>query len=191
MMHIYKQAFLATLLGGLFVTGTAGAQQLTTGDSRYGPFWGGVSGHFAYVNCAPGSVAVGLSGTAGALVDSVRLICAPLTSSGSLDNEKEYYAGGAGGDSGGVYQLKCNAGYALEGIYGNADIAIDRLGIRCRSLDWAYSYTAGHVGGTGGNYFWDHIYPGQFVTGFSARVGTHLGANVVTGIAARYSNVHQ
>ena len=86
--------------------------------------------------------------------------------------------------------LHCAQGYAIEGIYGNADVAIDRLGLRCRSLDWMSTYTTGSVGGVGGNYFWDHVYPGQFVTGFSTRVGVHTGAQVIIGLAARYSNVY-
>jgi hypothetical protein len=188
MMHIYKQAFLATLLGGLFVTGTAGAQQLTTGGDRYGVFWGQSAGSFAVAHCAPGSVATGIDVNAGDAVDNVRLICAPVLSNGVLGSP--YYAGGAGGDGGGAYQLRCASGYAVEGFYGKASIGIDRIGVRCRSLDWRYTYTAGFAGGSGGGDFWDSVNPGEFLTGFNARVAIWNGNMVIRGIAGRYSTIY-
>ncbi|AKJ07881.1 hypothetical protein ATI61_107325 [Archangium gephyra] len=187
MLRIYKQAFLATLLGGLFTTGAAVAQP-TTGGDRSGNFWGESVGSFAITHCAPGSVAIGITGGAGELVDSMRLICAPVISPGVLGGE--YFAGGGGGDGGTPYQLRCAWGYAIEGIYGKAGVGLDRIGIRCRTLDWRYGYTAGYAGGYGGGDFWDHVSPGEFLTGFNARVAPWNGNMVIRGITVRYSTIY-
>lgn len=184
---VYRQTFFAILLSILSV-GTASAQELSTGNDHYGRFWGQATGPYADTNCGPGSVAIGIQGNAGWQVDSVRLICAPVIGYGVLGTA--YYAGGAGGFGGSWYQLQCASGYAVEGIYGKSGLAIDRLGIRCRTLDWKYAYTAGFTGGTGGSDFWDSVNPGEFVTGLSTRSAIFNSSQVIVGIAARYSTIY-
>lgn len=168
---------------------------LSTSVTRYGPAYGGQSGTYYQVNCAPGSVAVGIHGGSANLIDRVALICAPVLGNGVLG--EHYVAGVAGGDGGNSFWLTCASGFAIESIYGRYGALIDRLGIRCRSLNWANSYIGPSTGGAGGIEFWDAVGYGEFVTGIAGRTeqnaesyGTPMGVNgIVSGIAARYSAI--
>jgi hypothetical protein len=85
-----------------------------------------------------------------------------------------------GGSGGNAYQLACNDGEALVGIYGGAGGAIDRVGPVCVTTTPDYqSWTGspvrrGSAGGGGGSGF-ERICPtGSYVVGFGGRSGAQV-----------------
>jgi hypothetical protein len=150
-----------------FLSGEANAA--STSFVRWGTWYGRTGGYAYRITCAPGNVAVGLTVRAGhnsshglTLVNQISLVCAPVLNNGTLGSP--YEAGLIGGWVGTSSSLMCANGYALESIYGRSGWAIDRLGIRCRTLDQRNSYIGGSAGGYGGGEFWDAAAPGQFIT---------------------------
>lgn len=150
---------------------------------RMGDWHGGGGGSGFQMVCAPGYVAVGFQGRSGAVVDRISLVCAAVLDGGGLGSR--YVAGSAGGGGGGAFSLECDAGFALESIYGRHGALIDRIGIRCGKLNGTHNYVGGGAGGGGGAEFWDPAAPGQFVTGLVGRSGLYVDA-----LQAQYSTVH-
>jgi hypothetical protein len=156
--------------------------------TRVGGAYGGWSGSYFRLNCAPGSVAVGIHGSAGTFIDHVALICAPVVAPGVMGGW--YLAGQTGGWGGSGYWLNCEQGFAIEAIEGQYSSFIDNIGIRCRKLDGTLSYQGPSAGGTGGVRFSDPTVIGEFLTGIEGAVDSrHYTNGIVTGIKATYSRV--
>lgn len=158
-----------------FMGGPASANPVTT-FVRWGNRYGGSGGYpYPYeIGCAPGSVAVGLYGRASTYVYRIGLVCAPLLPTGQLG--PSYQVGSVGGTEGNGFSIACSNGYALESIYGRSGSWVDRIGIRCGSLNLLYSYVGWNVGGNGGIDFWDAAQPGQFVTHIMGNSGRYVDA---------------
>lgn len=147
--------------------------------------YGGWSGSYFRLNCAPGSVAVGIHGSAGTFIDHVALICAPVVG-GAMGGW--YLVGQAGGWGGSGYWLNCEPGFAIEAIEGQHSSFIDKIGIRCRTLDGVISHQGRSAGGDGGVRFSDPTVIGEFLTGIEGAVDSrHYTNGIVTGIKATYS----
>ncbi|MGE0799236.1 MAG: galactose oxidase-like domain-containing protein [Lautropia sp.] len=87
------------------------------------------------------------------------------------------WTGRIGGTGGTIYQLACNAGEVLVGVYGNADSIVRRIGPRCvaATADGAWAGTPvnrGAVGGTTGTAFTRTCASGSALAGFAGRGGS-------------------
>src|SRR4051812_45740812 len=83
--------------------------------------------------CPAGSVATGLQGAGGALVDRVALRCAALSRTGTLGAVTVApEAGGPGGGAQGPYD--CPAGAVATGLAGRTGDDLDALALLCRPL---------------------------------------------------------
>lgn len=112
--------------------------------------WGGSEGS---IGCAPGHVAVGITGNTDWYVDRLALICAYLNPDGTLG--APYNTTGFGGTGGAFFWNKCPEDQAVVGFHGNATGYVDRLGVYCAGISsWRTSNTVQHtiaaVGGSGG-----------------------------------------
>jgi len=84
--------------------------------------------------CPTGTVAVGLGGRGGTLVDAVQLACRAVNADGTLDStlQDATYAGGSGG--GAVPAFLCPDGAVVTQVYAQLGQDITNVRIRCSSL---------------------------------------------------------
>jgi hypothetical protein len=135
----------------------------------------GGSGGTAYtIDCAPGSVAVGIHGWAGQYIDRLGLVCRSLGVDGSLGDSYTTFA--VGGSGGGYFRVECPVGQAIVAIGGANGWYVDRVELGCATpAGWMNPYGVKTypppVGGTGGTYFFDNCYHGSVLTGFNLRTG--------------------
>ncbi|WP_088319822.1 LamG-like jellyroll fold domain-containing protein [Kineosporia sp. R_H_3] len=128
----------AVLDGGAAAVGTA----------FDGPGYGPTTDRVSTATCPAGSLAVGATGTAGALVDAITLLCAPLDpATGTLGAaEATSRVGGAGG--GGRPAQLCPAGSVMTGATGRSGDGLDFFSVVCRSLTFAPDLALRFAGGT-------------------------------------------
>ncbi len=106
------------------------------------------------------------------------LFATPQESGTALRARFHYAATDAiGGSGGGTYDLRCNAGEALVGIYGRGGGMIDQVGALCVTPSASYEswqgepVRRGSAGGNGGGDFVRQCPSGSYVSGFSGRAG--------------------
>ena len=84
--------------------------------------------------CPAGSVATGIQGRGGALVDGIELLCTTLTADGTLTGSPVSggYAGGSGGSAEGPFL--CPAGAVATGLSGHDGQDLDSVALICQAL---------------------------------------------------------
>jgi len=145
----------AKLLGGLQVTcqpvDVRQGSLVAAAPPQEGPFYGGQGsdGRF-HLTCAPGDVAVGLHGRAGALVDAVGLICArgpsvatDAAGTPSLRASNRYRTTAEGGAGGNAFALECPDGSVFWGLRAQGAALIDQVGLACGAIDAAFFASTG------------------------------------------------
>ena len=150
-------------------------------------FWaselvGGSGGRSFDIVC-PDGVATALSGKAGAVIDSLALVCRP-TSSGRLGDPTS--AGRAGGAGGSSFAAACPDDHAIIGLHGAAGAVIDSAIAICAPLvatetGWTVDLDAERTslpgaGGKGGKAFELQCPDGQVVAGLTGRSGAVVDA---------------
>lgn len=117
-------------------TGTGGTTGGTgTGGTGTGGTGTGGTGEVPYdITCGSGNVAVGIHGRSGSWLNSIGLICAPLSTDGSLGATfKTVLVGGDGGAPG---EVTCPAGQVMVGSERWEDASVVyKLDLRCQTVE--------------------------------------------------------
>jgi hypothetical protein len=99
---------------------------------------GARGGNAIRLECPESLVAVGLYGGAGALLDRVGLLCAPLQLEASdrvtRTGDEPVRSLPAGGQGGQDFVLTCPADSALVGLRGSMGVSLDGIGISCEPV---------------------------------------------------------
>jgi hypothetical protein len=129
--------FLATVCGKLNVTSSGNGCQVTVGPGSTLPTRGQYGDTPFTQMCPTNQVVVGMRGRAGAYMDQVAFVCAPLVvtsgaSGYSLSFGSTTVLTAAGGSGGGVFDDACPAGQIARGS--NISVfsgVVDRMGLVC------------------------------------------------------------
>ncbi len=91
---------------------------------------------YQYRSCPNGYRATGIYGRSGLLIDSLGLLCTPLSDlEAGIANYDMVESGEAGGAGGVDFRRKCPAGMAISHILGRSAEAIDQLRIVCQDVN--------------------------------------------------------
>lgn len=134
------------------------------------------------IECAPGSMAVGIHGRSGARIDRLGLVCQRLAPDGTLEGED--FRDAAGGEGGESFLSMCPAGRAIGGLVGQAEHQLDRIQIACDTLPGGDLIYGTAIGGPSGLPFWDVAPNRYFLTKIVVR-----GDGFVHGMWAVYNKV--
>ena len=110
-LHFPARAVALNVLAGLcLLAGTAAGHATVT------PAYGGPGGSEFFLRCACGQYLVGFRARAGAWVDAIGLVCAPMDAATRKTSTNLIRTGWAGGKGGGAQEAYCPAGEKVTSI---------------------------------------------------------------------------
>jgi hypothetical protein len=160
-----------------------------TGEVQIAAARGGDDGDPFQLICPTNHVAVGLEGSSGSRVDSVRIVCRELLEDGRL-GEEPHKTPEAGEANDNPFSTSCPDGEAIVGVRGREGGDIDAIGIDCAPVvpwvDEGRGRDPGEelFGGSGGRAFFDLCSRGFFVAEIA---GQH--ARIIHGVQLRCDRV--